>query len=123
PAGSHLRRPACRHHQEGDRRAERRQVNGGLSMAPGPGANASVRLADIAAAVGGELRGSQPDDAERRVERIGALEGATPQTISFLAQARLNHLLGSTEAGAVIVREDSAAAVLARGAVAIVVPD
>jgi len=84
-----------------------------------PGVNLSARLADIAAALGGELRG----DGERLVECIGPLEAATSNTISFLAQPRLKHLLDSTDAGAVIVRAEAAEAVLARGAVAIVVPD
>ena len=84
-----------------------------------PGTNVCVRLADIAAALGGELRG----DGERPIERIGALEAATPTTISFLSQARLRSLLDTTDAGAVIVREDAAEAVLARGAAAVVVAD
>jgi UDP-3-O-[3-hydroxymyristoyl] glucosamine N-acyltransferase len=84
-----------------------------------PGVTLSARLADISAALGGELRG----DGERLVERIGPLEAATSDTISFLAQPRLKHLLDSTGAGAVIVRADAAETVLARGAVAIVVPD
>ncbi len=84
-----------------------------------PGETLAVRLADIAAALGGELRG----DGERLVERIGPLEAATPTTISFLAQARLKPLLDTTAAGAVIVRDDVAPIVLARGASAIVVAD
>ncbi|WP_423222086.1 UDP-3-O-(3-hydroxymyristoyl)glucosamine N-acyltransferase [Ideonella lacteola] len=79
----------------------------------------AVRLADIAAALGGELRG----DGERVIERIGPLEAATPHTISFLAQPRLKPLLDSTNAGAVIVREDACAPLVARGVAAIVVPD
>jgi UDP-3-O-[3-hydroxymyristoyl] glucosamine N-acyltransferase len=94
-------------------------VNGGLTMPPGPGANGFVRLADIAAAVGGVLRG----DAERLVQRIGSLETADPATISFLSQPRLRHLLSSTEAGAVIVRAEDAEALEARGVAAVLVAD
>jgi UDP-3-O-[3-hydroxymyristoyl] glucosamine N-acyltransferase len=94
-------------------------VNGGLNMASGPGARSTVRLAEIAAALGAELRG----DGSREIARIGALEGATPQTISFLAQARLRHLLAGTQATCVIVREDAAADVLAQGAAALVTAD
>jgi UDP-3-O-[3-hydroxymyristoyl] glucosamine N-acyltransferase len=88
-------------------------------MAPGPGSRTTVRLAEIAAALGGELRG----DGRREITRIGALEGAAPETISFLAQARLRHLLAGTQATCVIVREDSAAEVLAQGAAALVTAD
>jgi UDP-3-O-[3-hydroxymyristoyl] glucosamine N-acyltransferase len=84
-----------------------------------PGAPAPVRLADIAAALGTELRG----DGDCPIQGIAALETAGARQISFLAQPRLRHLLDSTAAGAVIVREDQADAVLARGASALVAAD
>jgi UDP-3-O-[3-hydroxymyristoyl] glucosamine N-acyltransferase len=88
-------------------------------MPPGPGTNGFVRLADIAAAVGGVLRG----DGERLVQRIGSLESADEGTISFLSQPRLRHLLADTAAGAVIVRTEDASILEARGTPAVVVPD
>ncbi|MFO1339441.1 MAG: UDP-3-O-(3-hydroxymyristoyl)glucosamine N-acyltransferase [Burkholderiaceae bacterium] len=88
-------------------------------MSPRHGATPAVRLADIAAAIGGDLRG----EADHLVERIGPLESADGATISFLAQARLKPLLATTAAGAVIVREEAAAELVARGVTAIVVPD
>jgi UDP-3-O-[3-hydroxymyristoyl] glucosamine N-acyltransferase len=83
------------------------------------GAPAPIRLADIAAALGAELRG----DGDRLIEGIAPLETAGTRAISFLAQPRLRHLLDSTAAGAVIVREEQADAVLARNASALVVAD
>jgi len=88
-------------------------------MPPGPGANGFVRLADIAAALGGVLRG----DGERLLQRIGPLESADEGTISFLSQPRLRHLLAATAAGAVIVRAEDADLLEARGTPAVVVPD
>mgnify|MGYP000207994887 CR=1 FL=1 len=81
--------------------------------------NGALTAADIAAAVGGECLG----DANRPVARIGALEGAGDDTVSFLAQPRLRPLLHSTQAGTLIVRADDAQTVQARGATAIVVDD
>ena len=94
-------------------------MNGGLTMSSRLGDTLAVRLADVAAAIGGDLRG----DGDRLVERIGSLEAATPSTIAFLAQSRLKPLLETTAAGAVIVREDAAATLLARGISAVVVAD
>jgi len=88
-------------------------------MPPGPGTTGFVRLADIAAATGGVLRG----DGERLIQRIGSLESADQSTIGFLSQPRLKHLLGSTGAGAVIVRAEDAEALEARGIAAVLVPD
>ena len=88
-------------------------------MPSGPGANGFVRLADIAAAVGGVLHG----DAERPIQRIGPLESADPATISFLSQPRLKPLLATTLAGGVIVRADDAGVLEARGTPAVVVAD
>ena len=94
-------------------------MNGGLNMPPGPGTSRFVRLADIAAAVGGVLRG----DGERLIERIGSLESADQATIGFLSQPRLKHLLADTSAGAVIVRADDAELLQARGTAAVIVAD
>jgi UDP-3-O-[3-hydroxymyristoyl] glucosamine N-acyltransferase len=88
-------------------------------MPPRPGETFRARLADIAAALGGELRG----DGDRLIDRIGPLETATPDTISFLAQSRLKRQLATTAAGAVIVRDDDASVLAARGISAVVVPD
>jgi UDP-3-O-[3-hydroxymyristoyl] glucosamine N-acyltransferase len=88
-------------------------------MATRPGTTHGASLADIVAALGGELHG----DGARRVNRIAALESATPDALSFLAQTRFRDLLGTTQAACVIVRADAAQAVLARGAAALVTPD
>jgi UDP-3-O-[3-hydroxymyristoyl] glucosamine N-acyltransferase len=88
-------------------------------MRPGSGVRWQARLADIADAVGGQLLG----DGERLVDRIGPLESAAPDTISFLSQARLRPLLETTQAAAVIVRADAAETLRARGIAAIVVDD
>jgi UDP-3-O-[3-hydroxymyristoyl] glucosamine N-acyltransferase len=77
-----------------------------------------VRLADLVAALGGELVG--PPDL--MVDAIAPLERAGPSSISFLAQARLLPQLAITGAACVIVRAEQRAAATARGA-AIVTPD
>jgi UDP-3-O-[3-hydroxymyristoyl] glucosamine N-acyltransferase len=79
----------------------------------------TAALREIAGQLGGELAG----DADRTVERIGPLEGATRDTITFLANARLRPLLATTDAGCVIVGPADRDAVLARGATALVTPD
>ncbi|WP_374673551.1 UDP-3-O-(3-hydroxymyristoyl)glucosamine N-acyltransferase [Ideonella sp.] len=81
--------------------------------------NGGLTAADIAAAIGGEVRG----DAGRAVVRIGALEHADGDTVSFLAQPRLRPLLQSSAAGTVIVRADDADQVVVRGHTALVVAD
>ena len=75
-------------------------------------------LAEIAHRLGGELIG----DAGLRIGRIGPLETATPDTISFLANERYRSQLETTAAGCVIVAPAMQAAAAARGA-AIVTPD
>jgi UDP-3-O-[3-hydroxymyristoyl] glucosamine N-acyltransferase len=55
-------------------------------------------LAELAALLGGELIG----DADRLVSRIAPLEGADPDSISFIASARYQALLATTQAGCVI---------------------
>ncbi len=78
----------------------------------------SVAAREIVQALGGELIGPP----ELRIERIGALEGATPATISFLSQARYQAQLAHTQAGCVIVAPPFRDAACARGA-AIVTAD
>jgi UDP-3-O-[3-hydroxymyristoyl] glucosamine N-acyltransferase len=75
-------------------------------------------LAEVVAALGGELIG----DPGTRVDRIGALEGATPDTLSFLAHPRYAARLAASRAGCVIVAPAQREAALARGP-ALVVPD
>ncbi len=71
-----------------------------------------VSLADIAAALGGELHG----DPARRVSRIGALHSATDDAITFLSHARYAAQLAVSQAGCVIVAPAMREAALARGA-------
>jgi len=71
----------------------------------------TVALREIAEQLGGELIG----DASYRIDRIGALETATPTTISFLANPRLRTQLATTEAGCVIVSTADRDAAAARG--------
>jgi UDP-3-O-[3-hydroxymyristoyl] glucosamine N-acyltransferase len=78
----------------------------------------SIRLADVVAALGGELSG----DPQLVIDRLGSLESATPATLSFLSQARHQAQLATTRAGCVIVDPSMRAAAVARGAV-IVTPN
>ncbi len=71
-----------------------------------------VRLGELASRLGGELLG----DAGVVVSRIGPLEGATPQTISFLSNPRYQSQLASSAAGCVIVGPAMRDAAAARGA-------
>jgi UDP-3-O-[3-hydroxymyristoyl] glucosamine N-acyltransferase len=80
---------------------------------------APVRLAEIAAALGGELHG----DGDRTIQRIASLESADALSITFLAQARLRALLAQSQAGCVVVKPEWLDDALARGAAAIVTPD
>ena len=82
---------------------------------------ADVGLADLVAQLGGELLGGESAIAIR-VDRIGPLEGATPSTITFLSNPRLQPLLAASAAGCVIVGPALRDAALARGA-SIVTPD
>ena len=75
-------------------------------------------LGDIAAHIDGVLFGS----SDLRIRRIGPLDTATPDTISFLANPRYEAHLASTRAGCVIVAAEMQDAAVARGA-AIVSPD
>jgi UDP-3-O-[3-hydroxymyristoyl] glucosamine N-acyltransferase len=79
---------------------------------------AAVTLADVIAALGGDLHGG----ADIRIERVGTLLGADALTLSFLANPRYHAQLASTAAACVIVAPAFAEAAAARGA-AIVTPD
>jgi UDP-3-O-[3-hydroxymyristoyl] glucosamine N-acyltransferase len=59
----------------------------------------SVRLGEIVAALGGELRG----DPAREIARIAPLESAGGDAITFVAQARLRKALEASLAGAIVV--------------------
>ena len=84
-------------------------------------AGSDVGLAELVAQLGGELVGGNGADAVR-IDRIGALDGATPSTITFLANPRLRPLLATSAAGCVIVAPALRDAAAERG-VAIVTPD
>src|SRR3989442_14008729 len=73
---------------------------------------AAVKLADIVAALGGELHG----DPQIHVERIAALDSADAGAISFLANARYAGRLAESRAACVIVAPAQRDAALARGA-------
>ena len=75
-------------------------------------------LGEIVRELGGELVG----DADLGIARIGALESATGDTVSFLASPRLASRLAASRAGCVIVAEAEREQALARGA-AIVTAD
>jgi UDP-3-O-[3-hydroxymyristoyl] glucosamine N-acyltransferase len=80
-----------------------------------------VRLGDIVAQLGGELIG----DAELRIHRIGPLDSASRDTLSFVSHPRYRTQLLDSQAGCVIVSalmRDEALARKAGGAV-IVTPD
>ena len=61
----------------------------------------TLRLGDIVARLGGELIG----DASVRLRQVATLDGAEPDTITFLANERYLGKLKETRAGAVIVGE------------------
>ena len=83
---------------------------------------ADVGLRELVAALGGELTGDTAPERPIRIDRIGALEGATPSTITFLSNPRLRPLLADSRAGCVIVGPALRDAALQRGAT-IVTPD
>ena len=78
----------------------------------------TVRLGDIVADLGGELLGS----TDLTIQTIGPLQGATPQTLSFLANPKYSAQLSSSEAACVIVAPALREQALARG-VALITPD
>ncbi|MGN6529802.1 MAG: UDP-3-O-(3-hydroxymyristoyl)glucosamine N-acyltransferase [Burkholderiaceae bacterium] len=59
----------------------------------------SVRLGDIVAALGGELRG----DPDHTIARIAPLDSAAGDEITFVAQARFKGQLEASAAGAVVL--------------------
>ncbi|MBX3133107.1 MAG: UDP-3-O-(3-hydroxymyristoyl)glucosamine N-acyltransferase [Gemmatimonadaceae bacterium] len=63
---------------------------------------AGLRLAEIAAAVGGTVQG----DPETRVSRIAPLDRADGEALSFLASPKYLKLLAGTQAGAILVSPD-----------------
>ena len=71
-----------------------------------------ARLGDLNERLGGELIG----DAGHGVSRIGALESADAQTISFLSNPRYQSQLAASKAGCVIVGPAMREAAAARGA-------
>jgi UDP-3-O-[3-hydroxymyristoyl] glucosamine N-acyltransferase len=82
----------------------------------------AVGLPELVAALGGELNGDAASGGAARIDRIGPVEGATPSTITFVSNPRLQPLLASSAAGCVIVgpalRDEAA-----RRGPAIVTPD
>ena len=79
---------------------------------------AGVALGEIARQLGGELIGN----SATVIERIGALDGATPATITFFSNPRLRAQLDASRAGCVVLGAAARDAGVARGAV-IVTPD
>ena len=66
----------------------------------------SITLGDIASRFGCELHG----DPELRVSHVATLQGADGESLSFLANAAYRSQLETTQAAAVIVSADDAAA-------------
>jgi len=75
-------------------------------------------LADVVAALGGELLG----DPQATIARLGAVDGAQPDTLGFVAHPRYRSQLAASQAGCLIVGPDLRDAALQRGA-AIVTAD
>jgi UDP-3-O-[3-hydroxymyristoyl] glucosamine N-acyltransferase len=71
-----------------------------------------VRIGELSARLGGELIG----DPALQVSRIGPLESATADTISFLSNPRYQKQLAASAAGCVIVGPSMRDAAAARGA-------
>jgi UDP-3-O-[3-hydroxymyristoyl] glucosamine N-acyltransferase len=90
-----------------------------VTAAVGPAHGVRFQLQAIAADLGGELLAALPGQT---VSRIGAIEGATPDTLTFLANPRLHAALAQSRAGCVVVAPELRDAAVARGAV-IVAPD
>jgi UDP-3-O-[3-hydroxymyristoyl] glucosamine N-acyltransferase len=77
-----------------------------------------LSLSQIAARLGGEVCG----DPDTLIRRIGPLQGATADTISFLSNPKYAAQLADSAAGCVVVAPSARDAAVARGA-AIVTPD
>jgi len=71
----------------------------------------TLQAGAITEALGGKLLG----DPARAIERLAPLESAQPDELAYLADARLAHLLASTQAGCLIVGPKLADAAAARG--------
>ncbi|MEO6030514.1 MAG: UDP-3-O-(3-hydroxymyristoyl)glucosamine N-acyltransferase [Burkholderiaceae bacterium] len=78
----------------------------------------ATTVREIVAQLGGEVLGNPA----QRIDRIGPLEGATPATITFLANPRYQSQLADSGAGCVIVAPDLRRAVAGREA-AVLTPD
>jgi len=78
-----------------------------------------VRLAELAAVVGGRIDGPH---GEMRIERLASLASAGPRDIGFLSDLRHGAEAAASQAGAVLVAEAQRGA-LAPTAVAVVVDD
>ena len=78
-----------------------------------------MRLGQIIDALGGELSGS-PD---LTIDRLAPLDTATPQSLSFVSQARYLGGVDSTQASAVIVRPDWQSRAESAGLACIITPD
>jgi UDP-3-O-[3-hydroxymyristoyl] glucosamine N-acyltransferase len=63
-------------------------------------------LGELATAIGADLRG----DPEAVVDRVATLQGAGPESVSFLANRRYRRFLEGTRAGAVILQPEDALA-------------
>ncbi|HWU84154.1 MAG TPA: UDP-3-O-(3-hydroxymyristoyl)glucosamine N-acyltransferase [Rhodocyclaceae bacterium] len=63
----------------------------------------SIRLAEIVARLGGELRAGSSAAGELQIARIATLESAKPGEIAFLANPKYQAQLATTQASAVIV--------------------
>ena len=77
-----------------------------------------VRLAELVAALGGQLLG----DGELPIDRLAPLDSADARSLSFLSNPRYTAQMVLSQAACVVVGPDMAAAALARGA-AIVAAD
>jgi UDP-3-O-[3-hydroxymyristoyl] glucosamine N-acyltransferase len=80
------------------------------------GSAVQVRLGELGRLLGAELVG----DPDLIISRIGPLETAGPDTISFLAQARYQAAMLASAAACVIVSPALREAALARGAVLVI---
>jgi UDP-3-O-[3-hydroxymyristoyl] glucosamine N-acyltransferase len=78
-----------------------------------------VRLGDLAARFGLELRG----DPQRSIHGVGTLANATADQLGFLANSRYRAQLASTAAGAVVVRASDADEFVGRGPALLVAED
>ncbi len=75
-----------------------------------------VSLREVVAVLGGELVGDATLLAAIKIDKIGAIEGATPSTITFLANPKFRSALAQCEAGCVIVAPAFRAEAEKRGA-------